>query len=110
MQATKGCQVVAVQVTAWAKKRFDEAYSADEDLEEVQRRQHSISGLDLSAARILMLGEVQLPPQKGVLWLEQRDAAAEWGQLSPGLVVLASHNSQVPLHSHSASTHGLCSP
>jgi hypothetical protein len=61
----------------------------------LQRRQLLVSGVDLSAARILQLGPLQVPPQKGVLWLEQWGASAEWGLRSPGLVVLASPRAQV---------------
>jgi hypothetical protein len=73
---------------------------ADEDdqwiePQSLQRRQLLVSGLDLSAARILQLGPLQAPPQKGVLWLEQWGAAAKWGLMSPGLVVLVSPRAQV---------------
>jgi hypothetical protein len=49
-------------------------------------------GLDVSNARILLLGRVQAPAQRSVLWLEVRGAAAvgaaAWLQQSRGLVVL----------------------
>jgi hypothetical protein len=56
----------------------------------LQHRQQLLSDLDLSAARVLQLGGVPLPPQEGVLWLERQEATAEWGQLCPELVVLIS--------------------
>jgi hypothetical protein len=54
-------------------------------------------GLNLSAARILMLGSLQVQPPEGVLWLEQNDGAATLfrGQLPPGLVVLVAPAAQV---------------
>jgi hypothetical protein len=78
----QGCRVLAAQV--------DDAKNND--------LQQMISGLDLSAARILQLGRGHVPPQKGVLWLEQADAAPEWGQLSPRLVVLVTSNTLVRMH------------
>jgi hypothetical protein len=48
-------------------------------------------GLDVSSARILLLGRVQAPAQRSVLWLEVQDvaavAAAAWLQQFPPLVV-----------------------
>jgi hypothetical protein len=59
-----------------------------------------ISELDLSAARILQLRKVPVAPQQGVLWLEQDRAAADWGQLSRGLVVLVADEIQVRMQLH----------
>jgi hypothetical protein len=72
---------------------IDKLRQVNED--ELQRMQLLASSLDLSAARILQLGLVQVPPQQGVLWLEQVGATEEWGQLCPGLVVLAAPCAQV---------------
>jgi hypothetical protein len=60
----------------------------------------SSGALDVSKARILQLGAVQVPPQKGVLWLEQKDVTDEWVELSPGLVVLGARKSQVGAQAH----------
>jgi hypothetical protein len=62
--------------------------------------QQLISGLDLSAARILRVGWGQVPPQEGVLWLEGGAVSLEWGQLSPGLVVLVARSTLVRMHFH----------
>jgi hypothetical protein len=59
-----------------------------------------MSGLDLSAARVLQPRQVQVPPQKGVLWLEQEGVAPEWGQMLPGLVVLVARKTLVRMHFH----------
>jgi hypothetical protein len=67
----------------------------DEDKGGQLHRQQLLSDLDLSTARILQLRGEQLPPQGGVLWLELHGAAVEWGQLSPGLVVLVAPSGQV---------------
>jgi hypothetical protein len=82
----QGRRVLAAQV--------DDSETGDDEIKQM------MSGLDLSAARILQLGRGQLPPQKGVLWLEQAHAAQEWGQLSPGLVVLVAHVTLVRMHFH----------
>jgi hypothetical protein len=80
----QGCRVLAAQT--------DGAETMDDELQQL------IYGLDLSAARILRLGQGQVPPKKGVLWLEQNDVVPEWGQLSPGLVVLVAHGMLVRMH------------
>jgi hypothetical protein len=61
----------------------------------LERRQQSISGLNLSAARILQLWGVQVVPQEKVLWLEQYGDGAKWGQPSPKLVVLLTSMQEV---------------
>ena len=54
--------------------------------------------LDLSSARILLVGEQQVPPQQSVLWLEHhRVASPIWEPLPAGLVVLSSMVAQVRL-------------
>jgi hypothetical protein len=67
----------------------------EDDKDYIQRRQLLTCHLDLSAARILHLGGLRVPPQKVVLWLEQRGAPPGWGLLSPGIVVLVAVEAQV---------------
>jgi hypothetical protein len=50
---------------------------------------------DVSEARILQLGSIRAPPQRGLLWLEQDRILPVHVQLSPGLVVLAANRAQV---------------
>jgi hypothetical protein len=82
----QGRRVLAAQV--------DDSETGDDEIKQM------MSGLDLSAARILLLGQGQGPPQKGLLWLEQEDVAPEWGQMSPGLVVLVARKTLVRTHFH----------
>jgi hypothetical protein len=52
--------------------------------------------IDLSSARIVLLGRVRVPPQTKVLWLEQDGAAAPiWEPPPPRLVVLTARGSEV---------------
>jgi hypothetical protein len=67
-----------------------------EDPEEQRRIAALLPSLDLSAARVLILGGVPVPPQGGVLWLEGRGAPAEaWARRSPRMVVLLAQEAQV---------------
>jgi hypothetical protein len=74
--------------------QVDNSETGDDDIKQM------MSGLHLSAACILQLRQVQVPPQKGVLWLEQEDVAPEWGQMSSGLVVLVTRKTLVRMHFH----------
>jgi hypothetical protein len=83
MLQAKGRQVLAAQL--------DTEYALSKDCQSVSALISS-GGLDVSRARILLLGRVQAPAQRSVLWLEVRDAAAigaaAWLQKAPALVVL----------------------
>jgi hypothetical protein len=85
--------------------------AAQLDLVDAAQRQHVASlaasgALDLSAARILLLGRAQVLPQNSVLWLQLKrattDSAAAWLQQSPQLVVLAAGQLQVREPTHMA--------
>jgi hypothetical protein len=62
----------------------------------------SSGALDVSKARILQLGALQVPPQNGVLWLEQKEVTDEWVEVSAGLVVLGASKPRVGTHSGSS--------
>jgi hypothetical protein len=79
----KGLALLAVQV------------DVDDNTERQRIRDLLTSDLDVTQARVLQLGGLQVPPQQGVLWLEQHTVTREWADLSPGLVVLAAGRAQV---------------
>jgi hypothetical protein len=74
--------------------QVDDSETGDDEIKQM------MSCLGLSAARILQLRQVQVPPQEGVLWLEQEDVAPEWGHMSLGLVVLVARKTLVRMHFH----------
>jgi hypothetical protein len=92
--------VVAAQLGASTRWRVSDA-----DASERQRVAKLLeSGLDLSAARILLLGKVQVPPQQRamwqrVLWLEHcKGPAAIWEPLPLGLVLVVAQEAKVCGH------------